>query len=222
MRPRAFRFQASFTPFSRALRESDVGRRLKTPHTALLPSGRRGKGPFCAFAFGGPRRQPVCCEARRRFFMPAPSRRGVMASEPEPAFWSRPFMSLRPPLEAGVGLKSSPCRHLWRMGFRAAVGGFVDRSARKRALAKGRPSRDREEGMRAFPSTRGALSGTRASLLTVRRACLGHEGGNQARFFFHRGLLATPSVLLGRAGFSGAGGFSGRAGFFLIRAFSLP
>ena len=62
----------------------------------------------------------------------------------------------------------------------------------------------------------------RASLLTVRRACLGHEGGNQARFFFHRGLLATPSVLLGRAGFSGAGGFSGRAGFFLIRAFSLP
>ncbi len=110
-------------------------------------------------------------------FMPAPSRRGVMASEPESAFWSRPFMSLRSPLEAEVGLKSSPCRHLRRMGFRAAVGGFVVRSARKRVLATERPSRDREEGMRAFPSTRGALSGMRASLLTVWRACLGHEGG---------------------------------------------
>ena len=46
MRPRAYRFQASFTPFSRALRESDVGRRLKTTHTALRPSGRGVRGPF--------------------------------------------------------------------------------------------------------------------------------------------------------------------------------
>ena len=157
--------------------------------------------------------------------MPAPSRRGVMASELEPALCHRPFTSLRPRLEAGVGLKSSPCRHLRRMGFRAAVGGFVDRSARKRALAKGRPSRDREEGMRAFPSTRGALSGVRASLLTVRRACLGHEGGIR-RVSISQRVLAIPSVLLGWAGFlgfnsSGAGrvllggaGFSWAGGFF--------
>ena len=154
MRPRAYRFQASFTPFRRALRESDVGRRLKThiPPCFLRVAGVRG--PFALLRSAVPDGSPSAVKLGVGSFMPAPSRRGVMASEPEPALCRRPFTSLRPRLEAGVGLQSSPWRHLRRMGFRAAVGGFVDRSARKRALATERPSRDREEGMRAFPSPR--------------------------------------------------------------------
>ena len=202
MRLRAFRLRASFTPFNTALREPTLGD-VDNHEYSPVSFGSRGKGgSFALLRSAVPDGSPSAVKLGVGSFMPAPSRRGVMASEPEPALCHRPFTSLRPRLEAGVGLKSSPCRHLRRMGFRAAVGGFVDRSARKRALAKGRPSRDREEGMRAFPSTRGALSGTRASLLTVRRACLGHEGGIR-RVSISQRVLAIPSVLLRWAGFSG-------------------
>ena len=210
----------------RLIPEPPSGALRKHQRIAPSPSGHGGRGPFALLRSAVPDGSPSAVKLGVGSFMPAPSRRGVMASEPEPALCHRPFTSLRSRLETGVGLKSSPCRHLRRMGFRAAVGGFVDRSARKRALAKGRPSRDREEGMRAFPSTRGALSGVRASLLTVRRACLGHEGGIRrvsvlnAGFFWQRAplllrvggiLWVSSSVAFSwaggwAAGFSGAGG----------------